>query len=235
MAALPWLQEGEPGHGVAHDGHKQWQQPQGGEEERGEGVQPVACAHHPEETPASRALYLVGPVEQEWQQGHKEGQEPNGRHKCLHVARGDDSRVEERVGHPKVALHGHRTPQEQRAQAKEDHGGTEDSTQNALGVEGLPVLAVAIDIEHKGAVDEVAQTVCDNQTAGKEQEAGLRLEAETLVGLDQDEEGESIGEDAHRHGYDRGNDRDLRLASGTIWWATTWKAASLWTPILGHS
>lgn len=121
--------------------------------------------------------------------------------------------MEDGSGDSNAALHSHGAAQEQGAQAKEHHARPKDVANDAVRVEPLPFLLGAVDIKHQGAIDKVAQQVCDHQAAGKKQEGCLGLDADAAVGFDEDEEGEAVGEDAHCHGNSRGSDR---LAAGVV-------------------
>lgn len=127
--------------------------------------------------------------------------------------------MEDRPGDSNAALHRHDTPQEQRAQAKEHHARPEDVAHDAVRVKLLPCLVGAVDKKHQGAIDEVTQQVCDHQAAGKQQEGRLGLDPDAVVGFDEDEKGDAVGEDAHCHGDDGGGDRKVLLAAGVVAWS----------------
>lgn len=213
LAAQSGLQQSAARQSVAHDGKQQGQQPQHREKQRQEHVQPVFGLLHVEEAPAPGALNPVGPPQQHGQHGHQGGEQPGEPQQPLHVVGSPRRGVENRPGDSNAALHRHGAAQEQGAQAKEDHARPEDGAHDAVRVKGLPFLAGAVDVKHQGAVDEVAQQVCDHQAAGEQQEGRLGLDADAAVGLDEDEEGEAVGEDAHGHGDDRGGDGQLSLAA----------------------
>lgn len=115
-----------------------------------------------------------------------------------------------------AALHSHGSPEEQRAQAKEDHARTENVAHDVVRVKLVPVLVGTVDIQHQRTIDEVTQQVCDHQAAGKQQEGCLGLEPGSVVGLDEDKDSKAVGEDANRHGDDRGGDRLFPLVAGII-------------------
>lgn len=127
--------------------------------------------------------------------------------------------MEDWPGDSNAALHCHCAPKEQGAQAKEHHARPEDAAHDAVRVKRLPFLVGAVDKKHQGAVDEVTQQVCDHQAAGEQQEGRLGLDPGAVVGFDEDEKCEAVGEDAHGHGDDRGGDRQLRLAAGGVAWS----------------
>lgn len=208
-AAQPSLQQGTAGQRVADDGDQQGQQPQHGEHQRWQHVAPVLWFLHVEEAPAPGALDHVGPLQQHRQQGHQGGEQPGDSQQPLHVVGSQHRGVEDRPGDADAALHRHGAAQEQGAQAEEHHACPEDNTQGAVGVECLPFFVGAVDEKHQGAIDEVTQQVCHHQAAGKEQEGRLGLDPYAVVGFDKDEEGEAVGEDAHRHGDGRGGDGQL--------------------------
>lgn len=79
------LQQGAARQRVTHDGKQQGQQPQQGEEEREQHVQPVFGLLHVEETPAPGALHLVGPRQQNGQRGHQSGEQPGEPQQPLHA------------------------------------------------------------------------------------------------------------------------------------------------------
>ena len=210
------LQQGAAGQRVAHQREQQRHQPQHGEDQRQQHVQPVPGLLLAEEAPAAGVLHLVGPPQHQGQAGHQGGQHPHGPQQALHVAGGDGRGVEEGPRDPQAALHRHGAAQEQRAEAEEHQGRPEEAAQHAVGVEGLPLLVGAVDEEHQRAVDQMAQEVGDHQPAGKQQEGGLGFEADAVVGLDQDEESQAVGEDPPRHGDDGRRDRQVIGAAGGV-------------------
>lgn len=124
--------------------------------------------------------------------------------------------MEDGPGDSDAALHRHDTPQEEGAQAEEDHARAEDDAHDVVRVELLPLPVGAVDIEHQRAVDDVTQQVCDHQAAGEQQEGRLGLDPGAGVGLDQDKESEAVGEDANGHGDDRAGDGQFPLVAGVI-------------------
>lgn len=192
FASQPSLQQGTARQRVAHEGEQQGQQPQHGEEQRQQHIQPVSGLLHVEEAPAPGCLDPVRPPQHHGQRCHHGGQQPHQPKQPLHVVGGQRCGVEERPGDPDAALHGHGAAQQQRAQAEEHNAHPEDAAQDAVRVELLPPLVGAVDIEHQAAIDEVAQQVCDHQAAGEKQEGGLGLEPDAFVGFEQDEEGEAV-------------------------------------------
>ena len=132
------------------------------------------------------------------------------------MARGDGHGVEEGPCDPQATLHRHGAAQEQRAEAEEHQRRPEEAAQRAVGVEDLPPLAGAVDEENQRAVDQVAQEVGDHQPAGEQQEGGLGFEADAAEGLDQDDEGQAVGEDPPRHGDDGRRDRQVVGAAGGV-------------------
>lgn len=65
----------------------------------------------------------------------------------------------------------------------------------------------------------MTQEVCDHQAAGKQQEGRLGLDPDAVVGFDEDEEGKTVGEDAHGHGDDGRGDRQVVLGAGVVAWS----------------
>lgn len=154
------------------------------------------------ETPAPGALDLVGPLQQHGQQSHQGSQQPGEPQQPPNEAGGQHRGVEDGLGDADEALHSHGARQEQGAQAEEDHTRPKDAAHDAMRVKGLPLPLEVVDVKHQGAVDEVTQQVCDHQAAGKQQEEGPGLDSKALVGFEQDEEGGTVGADAHSHGDD---------------------------------
>lgn len=124
--------------------------------------------------------------------------------------------MEDGLGYSDEALHGHCTREKQGAQTVEHHAHPEDVADDAVRVKSVPLPVKAVDVQHKGAIDEVTQQVSGHQAAGKEQEGCLGLDAVATVGFDQNEESEAVGEDAHRHGDDGCSDRQLLMAAGGV-------------------
>lgn len=133
-----------------------------------------------------------------------------------------------------AALHGHGAAQQQGAQAEEHHAHPEDAAEDAVRVELVPPLLGAVDVEHQAAVDEVAQQVRDHQAAGEQQEGGFGLDSDAFVGLEQDEEGEAVWEDADGHGDGRGCHRHLPLAAAAAACFHLGPTTCLWAPIGCH-
>ena len=210
LAAHAGLQQGATGQSVAHDGEQQGQQPEHGEEQRQDYVQPVFRSLHVEEAKAPGALDLVAPPRQR-QDGHQGGERPSETQQPFHVVGSQHGGVEDGPGDPDAALHRHDTPQEQGAQAEEHQARPEGAAHDAVRVKRFPLLLRAVDKHHHGAVDQVTQQVGDHQAAGEQQEGRPGLAADALVGFDQDEDGEAVGEDAHGHGDDGGRDGVLAL------------------------
>ena len=219
-AAMPppqlGLQQGAAGQGVAHHREQQRQQTQHGEDQRQQHVQPVPGLLLAEEAPAAGVLHLVGPPQDERQAGHQGGQHPGEPQQALHVTGSHGRGVEEGPGDPDAALHRHGAAEEQRAEAEEHQGRPEEAAQDAVGVKRLPPLVGAVDEEHQGAVDQVSQEVGDHQPAGKQHEGGLGLEADAVVGFDQDEESQAVGEDPAGHGDNGCRDRRVIGAAGGV-------------------
>lgn len=143
--------------------------------------------------------------------------------------------MEDGPGDSDAALHRHGTPEEQRAQAKEDHTHTKDDAHDVVRVKLLPLPVGAVDKEHQRAIDDVTQQVRDHQAAGKQQEGRLGLDPGTGVGLHEDKESEAVGEDANSHGDGRGGDRQFPLQGAGIVAGSDLQFASwLWAPISWH-
>lgn len=130
-----------------------------------------------------------------------------------------------------AALHSHGTPEEQGAQAKEDHARTENDAHDVVRVELLPILVGTVDKQHQRTIDDVTQQVREHQAAGKQQEGRLGLDAGSGVGLDEDKESEAVGEDANSHGDDRGGDGQLPLGAGIVAGSERQLAARLRAPV----
>lgn len=144
--------------------------------------------------------------------------------------------MEDGPGDSDAALHRHGASQEQGAQAEEHHARPEDAAHDAVGVKRLPLLVEAVDEDHQGAVDEVTQQVGDHQAAGEQQEGRLGLDADAVVGFDEDEERQAVGEDAHGHGDGGGGDGRLLLAAvaAVVARSDLWPATCFWAPIGWH-
>lgn len=124
--------------------------------------------------------------------------------------------MEDRPGDSNTPLHCHGTAKEQWAQAKEHHTCPKGAAHDVLRVKSLPFLLGDIDKKHQGASDKVTKEVCHHQAAGKQQEGSFGLDPNAAVGLDKDEKGEAVGQNANSHGDDRSGDRQLPLAAGTV-------------------
>lgn len=215
-AAHPGLEQSAARQCIAHDGEQQGQQSQYREQQRQEHIQPISGFLHMEEAPAPGALNLVGPPKQHRQHSHQGSKQPGESQQPFHMVGSQCCGVEDRSGDSNAAFHRHGTPQEQGAQAEEHHACPKDAAHDAVRVKSLPILVGAVDKKHQGAVDEVTQQVCDHQAASKQKEGCLRLDPDSVVGLEKDEKGKAVGEDAHSHGDGGGGDRQLPLAAGVV-------------------
>lgn len=88
LAPQPRLQQGTARQCVAHEGEQQGQQPQHGEQQRQQDVQPVSGLLHVVEAPAPGGLDPVGPPQHHGQRRHHCSEQPGESQQPLHVVGG---------------------------------------------------------------------------------------------------------------------------------------------------
>ncbi len=142
--------------------------------------------------------------------------------------------VEERTGHSDAALHRHQASEQQRSQAKESHRNSKKVTQRLVRVKCFPVVLWGVYVEGQRAIDQVSQEVSHHQTTSKHEEGCFRLPSEPVVGFDQDEEGQSVGNDAHCHRDGSWGHRNFLFGTAPITHITRHQASSISWTIIKH-
>lgn len=137
------------------------------------------------------------------QQSDRAGDQPHQQQHGNRPILGETGIAREGTVDADETLGSHGGAEQQRAQSVKDHRHAHEVAEVTVWVQNLPIEVCDTEGEHDGACGQQTHEICDDQSPQEDQEGGPRLALRPLERLDENTEGDQVGEETER-GEDRG-------------------------------